>query len=129
MVATIVLLIFLIVMMPAFGIYYLCQGIKSLYEGQFVFKGVVDKNRSKLLYEALGVSDRDLQVFHFDGKCFHLKEGIRHFSEFTSIRCLKTKNVKVRNKALPHNTTWMHTRVSGGPDRRYKHNPAIRQST
>jgi DnaJ-domain-containing protein 1 len=121
-VSGVLFIIILIVVIPIVVIGYIVQQIQYANEGSAVFSRHIPEARARFLLEVFGLQADDLKMLHFDGYYFHLK-GNPSFKDLKSVSCVSDQNVSVVNPALPHTTTWRHTRKDGGPDRRYSNNP------
>lgn len=109
-------------------IWAITESIQRAWESRFIFKGTVDAHAIELLNGIFRINQEDMVKFHFDGHSFHTESGIISHKNVSSIQYLASEDVKIVNPSLPHRMTWRHTRVSGGPDRRYKFNPQTRRS-
>ncbi len=119
-------IVFLIILVavPILIIAAIYRAIQSQAEGKSLFTGAIPEDRAQFLKEIFGLTVDECRLLHFDGYSFHLRAK-RPYKEFESVSLIEAKDVRVTNSRLPHYTTWQHTRVDGGPDRRYSSNPQI----
>lgn len=116
-----------IIALPFIIYSYVSHKIRYNAEGNTLFLGKIDRSRADFLQNTLGLDQKELRLIHFDGHFFHL--GSKYpYSNFLSVGRVSSQDVEVVNPNIPHFKTWEHTRVDGGPDRRYSSNPVTRHS-
>ena len=83
---------------------------KQSAEDRAVFRVQLIEHRVEFLEKTFGLSNDELKFLHFDGKGFHVGEGIYPFSSFSEIRRVNFESVLVKNAELPHRAIYEQRR-------------------
>lgn len=109
------------------AVVWITRAIQWYFESRSLLNKPVPVARRQFLHDLFGLTVEDCKLLRFDGYDFYFSRK-RSYREFTSAFLLGVREVRIINTKLPHRTTWQHTRVDGGPDRRYHSNPQIHLS-
>jgi hypothetical protein len=82
----------------------------------------VSPDRAEFLSELFGLTSDDCERLSFDGHEFRFPSPVP-YSSFRAARLGDGRLVVTRDESIMTSQTWLHTRVDGGPDRRFSHNP------
>ncbi|MDD5285716.1 MAG: hypothetical protein PHD54_07640 [Desulfuromonadaceae bacterium] len=89
--------------------------------GERVFSSESSASRHEFLQQAFGISKKDCERLHFDGRHFYHPKEIPYES-YSGIRAAGSERTTITNAAFPHHTSWKFQRGDGGPDLRYRGN-------